>query len=503
MVSVAAVMVSVFEVAAGGYVRPQGRRCGADCQAALPQMMTMPADAFDWYYDGDGDNDQVGYAVSTAGDVNGDGYADVIVGAPRDRHTVEREGVAYVFYGSSSGLSATPNWRFGAGQKGARLGAAVGSAGDVNRDGYDDVVIGAPYYKKETLLPDAGRVYVFYGSAGGLSAVPDWVLDGEQRDARFGASVSAAGDVNGDGRDDILVGSPGYANEGVQEGRAYIFLGFSGGQTTTLFWFCDADQSSALLGAAVGTAGDVNGDGYDDVVVGAPQYDVDVDIDVDVGETDEGAAFVFYGSADPAGITSVLLGGEQAGAEFGVSVGTAGDVDGDGYDDLVVGAPRYDAGGGDEGAAFVFYGSASGLRGSAPHRLLGDQPEARFGFSVRTAGDVNGGRYGDVIVGAYLYGIKNPEAPDAGRGFLFRGSAGGVERTAHWTAEGDKAEAWLGYAVGSAGDVNGDGYDDIIVGAPQYKHETEIRGRVMVYHGWAAPDPPVRLYLPLVCHVRS
>ncbi|MEE9617809.1 MAG: integrin alpha, partial [Anaerolineae bacterium] len=251
--------------------------------------VTIASLVSDWTYDGDQQGAQVGYAVGTAGDVNGDGYDDVIVGAPLYSDTTSNEGVAFVFYGSESGLSTDHDWKAGSGQQGARFGAAVGTAGDVNDDGYDDVIVGAyAYTKGQQGQSEEGRVYVFYGSVSGLSTTPDWILEGDQSQAHFGTSVGTAGDVNNDGYDDIIVGAPQHDNGETNEGRAYVFLGFEDGQTTTLFWSAEGDQAYALFGASVGMAGDVNDDGYGDVIVGAPRYDHD--------EKDEGAAFVFYGS---------------------------------------------------------------------------------------------------------------------------------------------------------------------------------------------------------------
>jgi len=240
----------------------------------------------------------------------------------------------------------------------------------------------------------------------------------------------------------------------------------------------------------VGTAGDVNNDGYSDVIVGAPQYDN--------GQEDEGAAFVFNGSA--AGLSTTAdwtAESDQDGAEFGASVGTAGNSNGDNYSDVIVGAPQYDNEQADEGAVFVFYGSAAGLSTTADWMAESDQGGSGFGAAVGTAGDVKGDGYAAVIVGAYRY--ENGQLLE-GAAFVFCGSATGLSATADWIAEGNKAETEFGYAAGTAGDVNDDGYVDVIVGAPQYRHETELRGRAFVYHssGGTGTEPEFHIYLPLV-----
>ena len=223
----------------------------------------------DWFRDGDDQGDEFGHAVAGAGDVNGDGYGDIIVGAAKATHTQQREGVAYVFRGATNGPDVTPDWQAGGGQKGSEFGAAVSGAGDVNGDTYDDVIVGAPLYGQ----PETGRVFVFFGSENGLSATPDWSYGIGLRDARFGVSVSGAGDVDHDGYDDVIVGAQGYTNGEVLEGAAYVFYGSSSGPITTTLWVAEGNQTNALFGASVSGAGDVNGDTYDDVIVGAPQYD--------------------------------------------------------------------------------------------------------------------------------------------------------------------------------------------------------------------------------------
>ena len=158
--------------------------------------------------------------MATAGDVNGDGYADVIVGAKN------YTGRAYVYHGSAGGLSALPAWMDQINHPSARLGHAVGTAGDVNGDGYADVVIGAPLYVNGDSYE--GKAYVFHGSAAGLSAAPDWDAEGNHQGAQFGWSVSTAGDVNGDGYADVIVGARHYTDPGDEEGWAHLYYGNGG-----------------------------------------------------------------------------------------------------------------------------------------------------------------------------------------------------------------------------------------------------------------------------------
>jgi hypothetical protein len=200
-----------------------------------------------------------------------------------------------------------------------------------------------------------------------LTAMSDTQLESNQADAQLGVSVSGAGDVNGDGFADVIVGAFFYDAGQADEGAAFVFLGSAAGvadgNASTAHAQLESNQAGAFLGISVSGAGDVNGDGFADVIVGAYNYDA--------GESNEGAAFVFLGSAT--GIANgnpstahAQLESDQAGAFLGFSVSGAGDVNGDGYADVIVGAHFYGAGQGFEGAAFVFLGSATGIADGNP-----------------------------------------------------------------------------------------------------------------------------------------
>jgi len=255
-------------------------------------------------------------------------------------------------------------------------------------------------------------------------------------------------------------------------------------------WQAESNQATANLGYSVASAGDVNGDNYDDIIVGAYKYDN--------GQTDEGAVFVWYGSATGLGDNGTTTNADwqaesnQASAEFGHSVASAGDVNGDNYDDIIVGAWIYDKGQINEGAVFVWYGSETGLGESGTPVNVDWQAEsnqaiANLGYSVASAGDVNGDNYDDIIVGAYNY--DNVESNE-GVVFVWYGSATGLGESgtpanADWQAESNQAKANLGRSVASAGDVNNDNYDDIIVGASIYGNVESNEGAVFVWYGSA------------------
>ncbi|MDD5306209.1 MAG: integrin alpha [Deltaproteobacteria bacterium] len=434
----------------------------------IDPLLTSPA----WTAESDQAGAQFGYSVASAGDVNGDGFSDVIIGAPYYDGLTD-EGAAFVFHGSSSGLSTSANWTVKGGQASALFGNSVASAGDVNGDGYEDVIVGA--YAFDNGQTDEGRVFVYHGSSTGLSTTPAWTAESDQASAEFGISVSSAGDVNSDGYADVIVGAHKFANGQAAEGRAYVYHGSASGRSATANWTAEGDQIGAHFGTAVASAGDVNGDGYTDVIIGAPDYDK--------GITDEGAAFVFHGSASGLSSTYWIAGSMQANSNYGGSVSSAGDANGDGYADVIVGARNYDNGQTDEGRVFFYKGGPDGLSPSADWTNESNQANSGYGKSVAGAGDVNGDGYSDFIVSAHRY--DNGQT-DEGRVFVYYGSASSFSSTGAWTVESDQAEALLGNSVSSAGDVNGDGYYDIIIGSSYYDNGQTDEGRAYVYYGSAA-----------------
>ncbi len=406
-----------------------------------------------------------GYWTSGAGDVNGDGFDDVIVGALFH----DGEGRAFLFLGSPSGLSLSPAWSFACNQAGARCGETVSGAGDVNGDGYDDILVGAPYYDNGEL--DEGRAYLFQGSTLGPSATPDWMQEGNQAGAAFGF-VSSAGDVNGDGYDDVLVTAHFFDNTETDEGRAFLYLGSSAGLGTVPSWSQETNQNNAVL-IAFG-AGDVNADGFDDILLGSRQYDS--------GEPNEGKAFLHLGSPSGPSVAPVWTAeANQSAASFGFITGSAGDVNSDGYGDVLILADSFSNPESAEGAAFVWLGGPSGkiLQGidgtpqNADWKVEGEQAFTflRWGGSV---GDFDLDGFGDVVVGAALY---NAGQSQEGRVLIFRGSASGLEDTPAWFAEGGVSFARLGWTAGGAGDVNGDGAGDVLAGAPGIDGAVAYHGR--------------------------
>jgi hypothetical protein len=416
----------------------------------------------------------LGFSVASAGDVNGDGYSDVVAGAYQYDNGQTDEGAAFIFHGSASGINATAAARLESNQAGAWFGYSVAGAGDANADGYNDVIVGAYLY--DNGQTDEGAVFIYHGSASGINTTAAATIDRDQASASVGYSVAGAGDINGDGYSDILIGAPNYDNGQTDEGIVYTYYGSSSGiNNAALISYYESNQIYALAGRSVAGAGDVNGDGYSDIIIGIPSGDN--------GEGDEGVALIYKGSATGLSGGATVLESNQSNAWFARSVACAGDVNGDGYSDVVIGCPNYDYSLANEGAAFIYHGSASGTSTTYAAMVRGNQITASMGTAVACAGDINGDGYSEVIVGANYY---DKGETDEGAAWVYHGSPAGINTTAGASMENNQANAGAGFAVASAGDVNGDGYSDVIVGAYLYDNGQLNEGAAFVYHGSAS-----------------
>ncbi|MDQ3019082.1 MAG: integrin alpha [Bacteroidota bacterium] len=429
-------------IGAHGYNSYTGRAYiyfGGQIMSTTPDL-TLTAEAASNFF---------GFSVSKAGDINLDGFSDVIVGAFGYNSFTGR---AYIYYGGALMNNVADVTLTGAAVN-INFGSSVSTAGDVNNDGYSDVIIGSEIYSSST-----GRAYIYFGGAA-MNNTVDVTMTGTAAFNYFGISVSDAGDVNGDGYSDVIVGANGYNSN---TGRAYIFYGgaaMNNGADIIL----TGQAVDNYFGTSVSTSGDINRDGYSDVIAGASGYN-----------TSTGRAYIFYGGALMNNAADVIFTGETTATAFGYSVSEAGDINGDSYDDIIVGAYTHTS---FTGKSYIYFGGAP-MNNGADVILNGESTFNRFGASVSTAGDINGDSYPDVIVGAWGYNSS------IGRVYAFTNTMTG-EDIPDVIATGEAANDNFGGSVSGAGDVNGDGYGDVIVGAYKYN---SLTGRAYIYYGGPSTD---------------
>jgi hypothetical protein len=400
--------------------------------------------------DAEGENnaDFFGTSVAGIGDVNGDGYDDLLAGAFRYPE-IGSIGRAYLYFGGPA-MDAVADLVIDPPSGGAGwFGTSVASAGDFNGDGHADFIIGAQQAGAE------GKAFIYYGGPS-LDAAPDVTLVGESTGSltAFGASVAQAGDVNEDGIDDVIVGAPSYPGGNNKYGRAYVFFGGTIPDAVPDRVFTGVgffDQ----LGTVVGSAGDMNGDGHPDVFASAPNKNA--------ATLGAGAISVWFGGPAFDSTPDLTLLGSGSNEHL-MNAANAGDVNADGFSDLI-GAGRTQV--------RVWFG------GSSPDAVA-DLTMARSYASVAGAGDVNDDGIDDFVVGA-------PNDPSGARvSVYFGGSA--VYTLEDLSSVGDRPGEGIGLCVAGGGHIDGPGPADLIAGA--YWDPDAIgydRGRVHVIANSNAP----------------
>jgi len=375
--------------------------------------------------------DRFGQSVATAGDLDLDGHDDLIVGAEAwDGPAGGNAGRVYVL----SGASGSALWTFDGEAAGDGLGGNVNGAGDVNGDGIPDIVAGAPAHH-------GGRtsVYLWSGADGSLLYSFTGVAPGDE----FGFAVAGVGDVNGDGYADVAATANRSDANGTDSGAAYVYSGADG----SLLYLLVGEVAGDRYGDDVEGLGDIDGDGHADFFVGASRHDA--------GHTDTGRAYVYSGRT---GVALFLLDGEDSYDYFACTGGNAGDVNCDGVNDIILGAGGHDGPSGpDQGRVYVY----SGADGSLLRQWDGEAGMDVFGIAVAGNCDWNGDRFSDVLVAAFM--ADAPGAADAGRVYVFSGLDGSVLATFEGAGAGDN----FGNSLYRAGDLDGDGFDDLVVGSAQ------------------------------------
>ncbi|MFT4646881.1 MAG: hypothetical protein ACI9X4_000085 [Glaciecola sp.] len=320
-------------------------------------------------------------------------------------------------------------------RSGGGFGFAVDFAGDTDGDGFGDILVGAPFHQESGEILN-GRAFLYSGQTGSLL----FEIGGAGFFDNAGFAVSRAGDLNGDSLPDFLVGSPGADTGAPDTGSATAYVGTTG----LPLYSIDGLSAGDLLGSSLASLGDLNLDGFDDFAIGIRG--------TDINGSGSGSVTVYSGQT---GLDMYTRDGTVAGQAMGFSLAHAGDLDGDGHMDWITGSPQDPRSGTQAGSAQIY----SGLSGVLLHEILGQTDFERLGEGVSTAGDVDGDGFDDFLIGAP--GDSTIDV-DAGRLTAYSGSSGSPLCQTYGVLASDR----LGLGVGPAGDFNGDGIPDVLLGVP-------------------------------------
>ncbi len=400
-----------------------------------------------WSIKGEVDSGLLGTAIAGAGDLDGDGIGDVLIGAPQDHGGGLRRGVLLLCSGVDG--SVLRSWNGGADQD--LFGLAVASAGDRNGDGMNEVLVGAPL--SDPAGTSSGAAYLFDGATGDLR----FAFSGEAPLEQLGTKVTGGKDLSGDGVPDLVVAADKSDSPLLNCGRVYFFSGIDGTLIQTLF----GTEEQDFLGLSLSLIEDLDGDGCAELIAGSNR-----DLS---GRAHPGQVTIF------SGLTGAVLQEYSTAldeSEFGFSV-SAGDLDRDGVEDIVIGAPGRTYNG--RGKVYAYSGKTQQLlfeveRGS----------KTELGFSVLATEDLSGDGHGDVIVGSPGFHDRIHPFPEV---HVLSGFDGEVL----FSIKRSRGATRFGSAVGESGDLNGDGHADVVVGAPLFNGAEPYSGAAFAFSGIVQP----------------
>ena len=401
----------------------------------------------DMIFDGD-PNSQFGREM-VSGDIDGDGYDDIVIAT---QVNYNNRGRVYLFYGGPD-IDTKPDLIFEGENEGDHFGNHI-VCGDIDNDGYDDILVGAYYFNNRQ-----GRAYLYWGSdRNSMDSNPDKIFTGEEG-SYFSAGRPAIYDIDNDGYNDIIIGATVEVN--ANTGQAYLYYGNTKELMDTFAdLIFDGENSVDRFGYTIG-CGDVDNDGYGDIVI---------------GYTDNNKALLYYGNSKSKMDVKADATFEQVEDDgyFGRRNIICIDQNRDGYDDIIIGASRYK---GEQGRVYLYHGNSQKNMDAKPEIIFNGEVKGSAYGLVGNYGDIDGDDVNDLIISACHFGKHT------GRVYVYWGSElSGPDPKPGRILTGENPDDVFGWGRFACGDVNNDGYDDLIIGAHGYKGGS-LQGRVYLYYG--------------------